>query len=347
MEKSSSISSLQDKLLLPSIPIGFLDDVLQASRHRDLDVEGLLRENGLSSHRLQVSGHRISVDLYSRVIRELRHRTDDAFLGFLSRPIPRRAFNVFAYGVVGCRSLREVINQANDFYSLFCDDFHWRLEENDGDVLLVVHIIRVLDVDYRFIIQSLLLMAVRLFGWLLGEDIEAKSVSFSFPKNVSDDNLTYLFGHNIQYDSDGDFIRLDNSYCQAKLSCTRDQVALMLQNKRNLFLISRRKKPLAQEVRRRLLLSRSEKWLEIDDVAAELGISKNQLWRKLTKEDTGFLEIRDQIKRDWALILIEDTAMTIEQVADTLRFSDVRAFRKAFTRWTGIQPIQYRDDLFK
>jgi hypothetical protein len=111
---SRPIGSLQEKLLYPSIPIGFLNDVLQAARHRGVDLEALLRDNGLSTNRLQLSGTRIFIDQYSRVLRQLRHQTDDAFTGFLSRTVPIRAFSVFSYSVVGCRNLQELFDQAND-----------------------------------------------------------------------------------------------------------------------------------------------------------------------------------------------------------------------------------------
>lgn len=342
---SKDIGALQNKLLYPSIPIGFLDDVLQAARYRGLDIEALLRDNGLSTHRLQLSGTRISIDQYSRVLVQLRHQTDDAFMGFLSKPVSPRAFNVFSYSVIGCRNLREIFDQANDFYALFSDDFRWRLEEERGDILVVVEVNPVLPVDYRFIIQSLLLMSIRLFGWLLGEDIDTKSVSFSFSRNAMDESLTYLFGPCIDYDCDADFVRIDGRYGDAKLSCTRDQIALMLKSTRHLFLLSRHKSPLSQEVRRRLLLSKSDRWLEVEEVARQLGLTKHQLWRKLNTEGTSFLDIRDQIKRDWALVLLEDPASTVEQVADLLRYSDVSAFRKAFRKWTGLQPKQYRAEM--
>ncbi len=342
---AKNMGAHQDRLLYPSIPVGFLDDVLQAARYRGLDIEALLRDVGLSTHRLQLSGTRISIDQYSRVLVQLRHQTDDAFMGFLSKPVPPRAFNMFSYSVVGCRNLREVFDQANAFYALFSDDFHWRLEEERGDILLVVEVDPVLPVDYRFIIQSLLLMSIRLFGWLLGEDVDAKSVSFSFARNDTDESLTYLFGPCIDYDRDADFVRIDGRYADARLSCTRDQIGLMLKSTRHLFLVSRHKSLLSQEVRRRLLLNKSDKWLGVEEVAGQLGLTKHQLWRKLTKEGTSFLDIRDQIKRDWALVLLEDPANTVERVAELLRYSDVSAFRKAFRKWTGLQPVQYRDEL--
>lgn len=337
--------SLHNKLMFPTIPVGFVGDVLQAAIYRGIDVEGVLQANGLSQATLEVPGLRVSVDQYSRVLRHLGELTDDAFYGFLSEQVPIKALDAFCYGMVGCRNLEEFARHANDFYALFSDDFCWTLEYTDKDLLLGVHIQPVLPVDYRFIIQSLLLMTIRLFGWLLGEDPEFKSVSFTFAKNATDQNLAYLFGKRIDYECDANTIRMDASYADAGLSCTRDQVAVMLREKQHLFLLSRNKHPLSQEIRRILLSRKTERWLEVEEVAGLLNMNPNQLWRKLKKEGSSFLDIRDQIKRDWALVLLEDPENTVEMVADLLRYSDVSAFRKAFKKWTGMQPVQYRSKL--
>lgn len=333
------------RLLQPSIPIGFLNDVLQAARYRGMDTEQLLLDKGITNQRLQSSSHRISVELYSQVLKQLRDETDDAFMGFLSRKIPKHAFRVFSFSVVGCRNLEEFIKQANEFYALFCDDFRWRMEYEDRSILLVIELDRHLPVDYRFIVHSLHLMTIRLFGWLLGEDVDCQAVYFDFSKNETDDNLQYLFDCPIHYNTRSNAIRIDQSYGKARLSCTRDQVAQMLKNTQHLFLISRNKAPLSQETRRLLLLHKLETWLNVDQVAAHFGYDKHQLWRKLEREGRSFLEIRDGVKRDWALALLENPELTIDAVAETLRYAEVSAFRKAFRKWTGVAPGQYRKQL--
>lgn len=329
--------------MTPTIPVGFLGDVMQAARYLDWDIEPVLKPYGLSLEQLDRDGLRVSVDLYSNVLRSLGQATGDAFFGFLSRPIPIRAFDVFCQGLVGCRTLEEVLTYANEFYALFTPEFSWRVESVGPDVAVVARLEQTLPVDYRFVIQSLLLMALRLFGWLFGEDVEIKSVEFSFEKNATDERLSYLYGNSIKYGRPTDRIVIDSSYAGAKLACTKDEVTAMLKGKRDLFLITRHRSPLSHEVRRLLLSSKDEDWLEIEAVAVRLGMSPNYLWRRLKKEGSSFLDIRTQIKRDWALVLLEDPSNTVEFVADTLRYTDVSAFRKAFKKWTGLQPVQYRN----
>lgn len=131
---------------------------------------------------------------------------------------------MFAYSVAGCRNLEELVDHANAFYSLFTSDFYWTLERQRNDIRLAVHVEPVLPVDYRFIIVGLLLMSIREFGWLLGEDVQPKSTSFSFHAKDSDQNLGYLFGSNIEFGSDSNAVRIDRSYGTAALSSNRDLV---------------------------------------------------------------------------------------------------------------------------
>ena len=53
--------------------------------------------------------------------------------------------------------------------------------------------------------------------------------------------------------------------------------------------------------------------------------------------------LAEQSRRARALEWVSTTAMTFDQIAGQLGFSDVRSFRRAFKRWTGSTPNEYRD----
>jgi len=82
--------------------------------------------------------------------------------------------------------------------------------------------------------------------------------------------------------------------------------------------------------------------LEQHAIAEHLQIGQQQLWRKLKEEGTSYREIRDHIKRDWAIQLLENSDFSVEAIAGELGYADVSAFHKAFKKWTGQQPGKYR-----
>ncbi|HYD46912.1 MAG TPA: AraC family transcriptional regulator ligand-binding domain-containing protein [Terriglobales bacterium] len=75
-------------------------------------------------------------------------------------------------------------------------------------------------------------------------------------------------------------------------------------------------------------------------VAKNLGVSPRTLQRRLTEEGVRFEEVRDGARRALALELLGRDQVRIAEVAQQLGFSDARAFRRAFQRWTGMAPVE-------
>jgi AraC-like DNA-binding protein len=76
--------------------------------------------------------------------------------------------------------------------------------------------------------------------------------------------------------------------------------------------------------------------------ARRLGLGIATLRRKLEGEGTTFSEIVDDLRRELAEQHLTHGDLTISEVAFLLGFSDVRAFGRAFRRWTGASPSEYR-----
>ena len=94
-----------------------------------------------------------------------------------------------------------------------------------------------------------------------------------------------------------------------------------------------------RRVLRRQLLSSSA---SMHRVAAELQMHRRTLDRKLQTHGIGFRSLRDEVRFDVARQLLSDTAMPIIAIAHSLHFADASAFTRAFRRWSGTTPTQWR-----
>jgi AraC-like DNA-binding protein len=80
-------------------------------------------------------------------------------------------------------------------------------------------------------------------------------------------------------------------------------------------------------------------------VARRLGVSDRTLRRGLESESTAFRAVRDGVLREVAEALLSSPTLKVEAVALSMGFADVAAFSKAFKRWAGCSPTEFRTQL--
>lgn len=79
-------------------------------------------------------------------------------------------------------------------------------------------------------------------------------------------------------------------------------------------------------------------------VAAELGFSRQTLFRRLRAENTTFAAVLEGLRKRMALHYLAGRQATVNETAYLVGFSDPAAFSRAFKRWTGRNPRDVRRD---
>lgn len=80
----------------------------------------------------------------------------------------------------------------------------------------------------------------------------------------------------------------------------------------------------------------------IEKMAAQLNLSSRTLHRHLADAGTGYQKIVDDVRRRLAEEFLINTGLNIEEIAERTGFSDASNFRKAFRKWTGEAPAEFR-----
>ncbi len=82
-----------------------------------------------------------------------------------------------------------------------------------------------------------------------------------------------------------------------------------------------------------------------DNIAKRLHMSPRTLQYKLAQAGTSFQDITDETRRDLALRYLDTPDISITQMTFLLGFADTSNFTRAFKRWTGQSPTNYRNQL--
>lgn len=80
----------------------------------------------------------------------------------------------------------------------------------------------------------------------------------------------------------------------------------------------------------------------LEEVAGALNMPAWTLRRKLREENTTYQDLLDEMRRDLALAYIRDMGLSQGEIAYVLGFSSAGAFQRAFKRWTGRTPGDFR-----
>ena len=100
-------------------------------------------------------------------------------------------------------------------------------------------------------------------------------------------------------------------------------------------------KKITTEVRRLLLQSAGD-FLDISQIAEHLNMSERTLRRKLKTESVSFRALFEEVGDLLATEYLTKTDLTIADIAHLLSYSETVNFRRAFVRWNGITPSEYR-----
>jgi AraC-like DNA-binding protein len=103
-----------------------------------------------------------------------------------------------------------------------------------------------------------------------------------------------------------------------------------------------RTESLTQRVRDQVAQQLTRGGPSAEEVARELHMSRRTLSRKLLAEGTNFTDLLDDMRRRSALRYVADRELGLSEIAFLLGFSQTGAFHRAFKRWTGQTPLEYR-----
>ncbi|WP_310626864.1 AraC family transcriptional regulator ligand-binding domain-containing protein [Limnohabitans sp.] len=81
--------------------------------------------------------------------------------------------------------------------------------------------------------------------------------------------------------------------------------------------------------------------LRLEDIAQCMHVSLRTLHRMLVREGIDYSQLLDQDRRNWSIQMLKQGASS-EAISLVVGLSDARSFRRAFRRWTGLSPAEFR-----
>ncbi|HEX9168344.1 MAG TPA: AraC family transcriptional regulator [Roseiarcus sp.] len=152
------------------------------------------------------------------------------------------------------------------------------------------------------------------------------------------------FGTNVRFDEAEAAIVFDRFYLGRPLAASTAAERMRLLN-RAAKIESMLDMSFVERVRRQLRSSLPTHWLTEDQVAEQLMVSARVLRLRLAEAGSSFRAIVDELRYETARQYLTTSTLEFNDVALLLGYSEASAFSRAFRRWAGAAPSDWRAKL--
>ncbi|PKF49241.1 AraC family transcriptional regulator [Enterovibrio nigricans] len=259
------------------------------------------------------------------------------------------ALHALGYAVQSAYSLHEALERVSKYKRVVSNCSNMETYE-DGDELVVEFQVYRYPDSGRYVlspdlIESFLATLVQVARDLVDGGLDPLRVQISVPQPRSNsESVSSFFNCPIEYNADRTAVVLDLAMAKQRAlgnNPVMNQVHMELLNQ---FMSRVDKTNLTYLIENKILEDLPMGAPSQSDVAKQLGLSLRNLQRKLSEQGTCYKDILDSTRKRLTLNYIKQPHLSISEIGYLVGFSNVANFNRAFRRWVGCAPGEYRQN---
>ncbi|HSV71679.1 MAG TPA: AraC family transcriptional regulator [Methylibium sp.] len=304
----------------------------------------VLAAAGIPPELLASAQARVPAQAFAALWLAVAREIDDEFFGLDRRRMKVGSFALLCQAVLPSGTLDRAIKQMLRGFAVFLDDIGAELALEDGQAVITLAD-RIADAEARrFADETFLVMVHGLMCWLAGRRIPLQAAEFAHARPDYAAEYAVMYTQHLRFDAPATAIRFDGRLLAAPVvQDARSLKSFLLTAPQSVFLKYKNEDSWTARLRRRLRDGVGQDgWPTLEDVARESHVGPTTLRRRLDAEGSSFQGIKDELRRDMAIHQLCSTNLSIADIGVLLGFQEPSAFYRAFKRWSGVQPGEYR-----
>jgi AraC-like DNA-binding protein len=264
-------------------------------------------------------------------------------------------FNLAALGIVGyvlfnCQTFGQALEKLSRYMCLFSQGVSFHMTQLPGEVIcdwqVVSEVKNYLLEEPRQPIEVTMSATLTVAKTLTGRSLHPLAVNFQHTCPVDDSEHQRIFGKSIQFSQPQNRMVLEAACLDwAVVSANASLLSMFEQHAETMLADLNQIGTCTYQVIREITQLIRGDVPTIDMVAQRLMMSVRNLQRSLQAEGTSYQQLLDDTRKDLAIRHLRQPHTSIHDVAFLLGFSEPSAFHRAFKRWTGQTPRDYRSSM--
>jgi AraC-like DNA-binding protein len=320
--------------------------LLEALGGMGVDGDALCREVGIAPEQLRDPDGRIETQPLLRLFSVAASRTADPLIGL--HVAERIRYGSLASYLVGSQNtVADALTMQSRFQTLVLGATAVSMDPREEGTYVTLDTGSPAQ-ERRHLTEYCLASSCRLMRWLTLQAARPDEVHFRHRPAGDAAEYERVFACPVHFNMRENGAILSRATLAERLISTNETLAAQLERLAQAQMGARAAAPFRNAVVCALRAARMDRASGRREVVARrLGVSARTLQRRLEDEGTSFGQVLDETRRQTALELIGDPALSVGDISSGVGYADQFAFNKAFRRWTGRSPSAYRREILQ
>ncbi|PLW83638.1 AraC family transcriptional regulator [Kineobactrum sediminis] len=258
-------------------------------------------------------------------------------------------FDQLAYLMMSCSTLREATEKGLRYQS-YSGRFSGSavittFSEIDGQGCYQIAVDETLGELRLLAVEDLLANIVNTARWVLGRPLPVTRLRCDYPAPSHADEYAGVFNCPVQFDAPVIQLFFEADILDQPLPNASPQSVQLYASLCEEKSIARQQGDVAWRLWQ-LIVKDPANPPDMAESAAALHCSDRTLRRRLQAEGWSYLQLIDRVREIQARRALSDPTLSVTQVTQQLGYSDHSGFLRAFRKWTGLTPREFRARLF-
>ncbi|WP_407333142.1 AraC family transcriptional regulator ligand-binding domain-containing protein [Enterovibrio sp. 27052020O] len=257
------------------------------------------------------------------------------------------ALHALGYAVQSSFSLREALERVSQYKRVVSNCCNMQTYESNGELVVELLVYKYADsgrlVLSPDLIESFLATLVQVSRDLVGGDVNPIKIECTFDRLKENCPVVSEFLNcPVEYGSERNAVVLNLQQANERAFGNNPVINQLHIDVLNKFMSRVDKTNLTYLIESKILEELPVGAPSQADIAKHLGLSLRNLQRKLSEQGTCYKDILDNTRKRLTLNYIKQPHMSISEIGYLVGFSNVANFNRAFRRWEGCAPGEYR-----
>lgn len=282
-----------------------------------------------------------------RVWRLIEEATDDACFGLkVAQHWHPSHFHALGYAWLASENLLDAFRRLARYGHIMNDALQITLEEDVGEILFKLEMHKKGLADFQS--EALALdasMATLIFmsRFIYGQEFKPLHMMITRPRPHCMPEYTAFFQCGIEFEAAYNGFIMSREALEKRLPTGHQQLAVIHDQVLMDYLSRLDKDDICMQVQKKLVDNLSSGEMSEEQMAKSLYMSQRTLQRKLNQQGTSYKKLLEQTRRELAVSYVRDKKRSLSEITFLLGFSEQSNFTRAFRRWQGVSPSEYRE----